>query len=296
MGVSRTFSEKLVFDFNETANEIVSKYNLDHMVGTTALEPIEIIGQGFETFVGANKAKPNVTEGILEAESRLHLAKLESVAMKISKGEKQDFIALQGKARRHTASEDIYWRPVVRYAADEIDHLTKKYEPFFKADDLRTKGIDAKFARLLKYIQAEHQSDPSKENADTTLYSVRRSLKRIEGYIQVEQDRTKRIAQKRAKDKLAKSSIPSNPVKAYSSGMTNGSDISGVFGSSSRPPIRGIGNGNPTAPVAMYDTIQPGVFNRFFKTVGSGVGIALAALLVVKIASRKPKNKNTQQA
>ena len=292
MGVSRTFSEKLVFDFNEAADSIVSKYNLDHMIGTSALEPIETVGLGFETFVGANKAKPNVTEGILEAESRLHLAKLETIAMKISKGEKQDFIALQGKGRRHTASEDIHWRPVVRAAADGIDSLTKKYTPFFKTDDLRTKGIDAKFDRLLKYIHAQHQSNPSKKNADATHYSVRRSLKRIEGYIQVEQDRTKRIAQKRAKDKLVKSRMPKNPVKAYSSGMTDGSGISGVFGSTSRPPIRGIGNGNPTGPVAMYDVIQPGKFNRFFKTAGSALGIGLAGLLAFKLSKGK---KNTTQ-
>ena len=292
MGVSRDFSDKLVFDFKETAKEIVTKYNLDHLKGTNALKPIEAQVLDFNVFVGANKAKPNVTESILEGESRIAMSKLEATALKLSKGEKENLLALQGAMNKNSVSESLLWRPVVRYAADEIDHLVAKYSDFFKADTAKAKGIDAKFARLLRYIDAEYRNDASKKNADATLYSVRKSLKRIEGYVQVEQSRAERLAKKRRISAMKQSKTPKNIASAYVQGHTDGTGISGVFGSSSRPPIRGLGQGNPTAPVQMYDTIQPGTLRRFGQSAGFVLVTALAGGIGLTIYRRSKEGKN----
>lgn len=292
MGVSRDFSEKLVFDFKETAKEIVTKYNLDHMKGTNALKPIEAQILDFNVFVGANKAKPNVTESILEGESRIAMNKLETTALKLSKGEKENLLALQGTMNKHTVSENLLWRPVVRYAADEIDHLVAKYADFFKVDTAKAKGIDAKFARLLRFIEAEYRNDSSKKNADATLYSVRKSLKRIEGYVQVEQSRAERLAKKRRISAMTKSKRPKNIASAYVQGHTDGTGISGVFGSTSRPPIRGLGEGNPTAPTQMYDIIQPGAMGRFGKTAVAIVGTLSVMGIGYKFFKGKEKKQN----
>jgi hypothetical protein len=90
---------------------------------------------------------------------------------------------------------------------------------------------------------------------------------------------------------MTKSKRPKNIASAYVQGHTDGTGISGVFGSSSRPPIRGLGEGNPTGPAQMYDTIQPGTLRRFGQT---SLGI-LVGTMTIGIAYKFYKGKENKQ-
>ena len=91
---------------------------------------------------------------------------------------------------------------------------------------------------------------------------------------------------------MKKSKRPKNIASAYVQGHTDGTGISGVFGSTSRPPIRGLGEGDPIAPVQMYDVIQPGTFRRFGQTAVVIMGTVLVGGVGYKYFKAKENKEN----
>ena len=297
MGVKRDFVEKLLFDFKESAMDILSSYNLDHMRGTNQLKPANSVMEDFKMWVTSTYAKEGVTASMLESEKRIYLNKLEKVALELSKGQEVSRVALQGKERKYTVSENIHWKPIVDYARNEIDRMVAQHGQFFGRKNQRSKALDAKFSRLLKFIDLSYRKDPSKDSAEDTMYSVKSSLRRIEGYINSEEGRKKRMDKKKIIDAMRKDRMadkPKAPALGYINGFTDGSNISGVFGTSSRPPIRGIG-GNPSSGPLEYSEKQPGLFRRLGATIAGvgGAGLTVALVGVVAYVSLKDKNKAT---
>tara|TARA_Y100000004_G_scaffold197405_1_gene271910 strand:+ start:10772 stop:11647 length:876 start_codon:yes stop_codon:yes gene_type:complete len=236
MGVSRDFSEKLVFDFTEDAKKIVESYNLTHLRGTNELKPLNAIIEDFKLFIGATSAKGGVTESMLESESRMWLQKVEKMALALSKNEVHEYEELVRKSRKHTPSEDLLWRPIVRYAADYIDAITKKNSRFLQHNPRERKELDAKFSRMLRYIELEYQDDPSKTNADDVFYSVKKSIQRIDSATTENMRRKNRMEKKKKIDSMRRMKRPAkNPIKLYTDGF-NGMSIGGVYGTSSRAP------------------------------------------------------------
>lgn len=232
VSVSAGFAEKVIFDFRQDAKDILMKYDIDHLRGTSRINPVLSVAEEFIALVENNYASEGLTESSIESEKRMYLRTLELAAMKLQTQEQAQLAALSAIANPRKASDDAAWSHVVSIAAKEIERTTATHKAILSTDPLFTKSIDAKFSGLLNSIEQDFTEG---KNPNQTLNRVLRGISKVDNHIKSHTNKRTRANH----GKPVRERAPKNQLQGYLSGQTSGAGIGGLFGSSSRAPIRG---------------------------------------------------------
>lgn len=257
VSVSAGFAEKVIFDFRQDAKDILTKYDIDHLRGTDKIKPVLSVAEEFISLIENNYASAALTESSINSEKRMYLRTLELAAMKLQRQEQAQLAALSAIANPTKASDDAAWSNVISATAREIERTTSINRKILSTDPLFTKSVDAKFSAILRSVEQDFVEG---KNPNQTLNRVQRDINKLNKHI-------KSYTEKRARATVrgpVREKAPKNQLQGYLSGQTSGAGISGLFGSSSRNPIRGrnvpLRNPGP-APIysKAYNTKPPGM-------------------------------------
>ena len=257
VSVSAGFAEKVIFDFRQDAKDILTRYDIDHLRGTEKIKPVLSVAEEFISLIQNNYASAALTESSINSEKRMYLRTLELAAMKLQRQEQAQLAALSAIANPTKASDDAAWSNVVSTTAAEIERTTSTHRMILSSDPLFMKSIDAKFSAILNSIEQDFAQG---KNPNQTLNRVQRDINKLNKHIKSYTDKRARATVRGP----VREKAPKNQLQGYLSGQTSGAGISGLFGSSSRAPIRGrnipLRNPGP-APVysKAYNTKPPGM-------------------------------------
>lgn len=257
MSVSAGFAEKVIFDFRQDAKSILTKYDIDHLRGTEKIKPVLSVAEEFISLIQNNYASAALTESSINSEKRMYLRTLELAAMKLQRQEQAQLAAISAIANPTKASDDAAWSNVISATAREIERTTSINKMILSADPLFTKSVDAKFSAILNSVEQDFVEG---KNPNQTLNRVLRDVNKLNKHIKSYADKKARANMRNPRREKA----PKNQLQGYLSGQTSGAGIGGLFGSSSRNPIRGrnvpLRNPGP-APVysKAYNTKPPGM-------------------------------------
>lgn len=256
MAVSADFAERLIYDFKESAREVVSKYDLAHLRGTDDLLPVTSVAAEFVALIQNNYAKESTTESMLESEKRMYLRTIEQKSIEVSKLQKQKLATMAGLAAPTAVADKPVWKPVVKIVAQEIERVAIKFDMFFKASPNTQARADKEFAKILDSIKSasDTQSDPKTVQRETL-----REVKKIER--KLASDQRKFVKMNKVKEPKVKV-VPENSISGYVSGLSAGSQIPGLFGGThGRPRVR-VPPAKPLAgppPTHAYKVVPPGM-------------------------------------
>ena len=257
VAVSAGFAEKVIFDFRQDAKSILMKYDIEHLRGTEQIRPVISVAEEFIALVENNYGSAGMTESAVEAEKRMYLRTLELAAMKLQNQQQAQLAALSAIASPRRASDDAAYSGVVSAVAREIDRITSTHRYILSQDTLYMKSVDSKFSSILRLVE---QGFVEGKEPNATLNTAMRSLSKLDREIK---SYTAKQARKSSRP-VKKEKLARNELQGYLAGQNSGAGIPGIFGSSSRAPIRGrkVPFKNPgPAPVysKAYNTKPPGM-------------------------------------
>ena len=181
MVVSPDYSGRLIYEFKEKSAEIIDKYDLSHLRGTSKLDSVAKIAAEFIDLAEKSSTNPTMTDSMLASEQRMYLQHIEMAVLKVSKGQAQTLNGLHAQAFGQAFVKDANWDKTVTSVAKEVDRIaTKNSDLFNSLTPDEQKEMDAMFALVIDSVSAKQSSDPSAANAQKAEKDSARDLKQVE--------------------------------------------------------------------------------------------------------------------
>ena len=232
MAVSSDYMERLIYDFKINSRDIVDKYNLTHLRNSEALVPLTSVVEEFILVVQNNFGKSNITEAMLDSEKRMYLRTVEQKALEISKSAQDNLNGIKAKVFAEAPVDNSVWQPVIQYSAHTIDKITKKHARLIESYPDITQDLDQEFSKVLQYIELSYNENNTKANADKVNGKVKRQLNAIDRKLT---NITRNMRRKATRQEITERQSTS-VVGDWVNGVSDGSQIGGVFGRSNRMP------------------------------------------------------------
>lgn len=262
MAVSSDYMERLIYDFKINSRDIVDKYNLTHLRNSEALVPLTSVVEEFILVVQNNFGKSNITEAMLDSEKRMYLRTVEQKALEISKSAQDNLNGIKAKVFAEAPVDNSVWQPVIQYSAHTIDKITKKHARLIESYPDITQDLDQEFSKVLQYIELSYNENNTKANADKVNGKVKRQLNAIDRKLT---NITRNMRRKATRQEITERQSTS-VVGDWVNGVSDGSQIGGVFGRSNRmpksfnhSPIQGSTLPTPHNDLSAYRTVPPGI-------------------------------------
>ena len=181
MVVSPDYSGRLIYEFKEKSAEIIDKYDLSHLRGTSKLDSVAKIAAEFIDLAEKSSTNPTMTDSMLTSEQRMYLQHIEMEVLKVSKSQAQTLNGLHAQAFGQAFIKDANWDKTVTSVAKEVDRIaTKNSDLFNSLTPDEQKEMDAMFALVIDSVSAKQSSDPSAANAQKAEKDSARDLKQVE--------------------------------------------------------------------------------------------------------------------
>lgn len=180
MAVAPERVSEILAQFNERVDSIVYANGLEHHKGTTALNPIQNIGERFKASAHANFTKPETTESMLYAAKDDAVSEIETIARNMSSKESFYLQGLGAAINPRIAADSKVWNIIVMDAATDIDRLGKTHAGIISnMPKLLQERLDQDLADILESINREFNTDPSANNAQRVSKAAQDSISTI---------------------------------------------------------------------------------------------------------------------